>query len=143
MNRPVLVATVAVLAMTPGCSSWRMVPDNAVPISNSFQPPLDAVVGAVLVGAAAYYIIDPAAPNWEVRTVRLDAQRVEISLRKKRFSVGGDGEAQSLFQRQARDLASQQGASGYQILSYSEEIESETTYARRVSRGVVRLLKPA
>ena len=132
------------LAVLTGCSTpWRMVSDNPLPLSNSVQPPLDLVVGTVILGAAAFYVVDPLAPNWEVRTAPVDAARIEISLRKKRFSVGGDGEAYALFRRHAQDLATEAGAGGFEVLSYSEEIESETTYARRLSRGVVRLLPPA
>jgi hypothetical protein len=132
------------LACLTGCSTpWRMVSDNAVPLSNSFQPPLDLVVGTAIVGAAALYVVDPLAPNWEVRTTPVDEAKIEISLRKKRFSVGGDGEAYALFRRHAQDLATEAGARGFEILSYSEEIQSETTYARRLSRGLVRLLPPA
>jgi len=120
-----------------------MVSDNPLPLSNSVQPPLDLVVGTVILGAAAFYVFDPLAPNWEVRTAPVDASRIEISLRKKRFSVGGDGEAYALFRRHAQDLATAAGAGGFEVLSYSEEIESETTYARRLSRGVVQLLPPA
>jgi hypothetical protein len=132
------------LACLTGCSTpWRMVSDNPVPLSNSFQPPLDLVVGTAIVGAAALYVVDPLAPNWEVRTTPVDEAKIEISLRKKRFSVGGDGEAYALFRRHAQDLATEAGARGFEILSYSEEIQSETTYARRLSRGLVRLLPPA
>ncbi len=131
------------LASLTACSTpWRMVSDNPMPLSNSFQPPLDVVVGTAIVGAAALYIVDPLAPNWEVRTTAVDEAKIEISLRKKRFSVGGDGEAYALFRRHAQDLATESGARGFEVLSYSEEIQSETTYARRLSRGVVRLLPP-
>lgn len=132
------------LAFLTGCSTpWRMVSDNPLPIANSFQPPLDLVVGTAIVGAAALYVVDPLAPNWEVRSTQVDESRIEISLRKKRFSVGGDGEAYALFRRHAQDLATEAGARGFEVLSYSEEIQSDTTYARRLSRGVVRLLPPA
>jgi hypothetical protein len=136
--------TLILLAFLTGCSTpWRLASDNPVPISNSFQPPLDLLVGTAIVGAAAMYVVDPLAPNWEVRTTPVDEARVEISLRKKRFSVGGDGEAYALFRRHAQDLATEAGAGGFEVLSYAEEIQSETTYARRLSRGVVRLLPPA
>lgn len=138
------VALLLSAVLVTGCSlPLRMVPDNPIPISNSFQPPLDGVVAGLVIGAAAWYVLDPKAPNWEVKTLRLDTERVEIRLRKKRFSTGGDGEAQWLFQQHAREIADRNGAGGFQILSYTEEIDSETTFARRLTRGVVRLLPPA
>jgi hypothetical protein len=133
---------VALLLVLGGCSNFRLIPDNPIPWSNSFQPPVDAVVAGAVLGTAAWLIVDPTAPNWEIGAQRLDSTRVEIQLRKKRFSVGGDGEALALFRRHAKEIADKNGAEGYVIMSYSDEIESETTYARRVSRGVIRLLPP-
>ncbi|MBI1396675.1 MAG: hypothetical protein GC151_11900 [Betaproteobacteria bacterium] len=138
-----LVPLVAMLAVLNGCASYRLFPDNPVAISADFQPPADAILAGVVIGAAAYYVLDPLAPNWEVRAERLDVHRVEIRLRKKRFSTGGDGEAQDLFQRRAEEIAYRNGAPGFEILSYSEGIDSETAVARRVAHGVVRLLPPA
>ncbi|MCA9283764.1 MAG: hypothetical protein KDA22_01015 [Phycisphaerales bacterium] len=126
-----------------GCSSFHLIPDTRIPITNTFQPTADAIVAGLVLGAAAYYIVDPLAPNWELRTERLDTSRVAIRLRKKRFSTGGDGEAQALFRRHAAEIAERNGAGGFEILSYSESIDSETTVARRLAEGVVRLLPPA
>lgn len=131
----------AALALA-GCSAFR-IPATPIGVTSHFQPPLDGVVTAVALGAAAYYVIDPLAPNWEVRTTQLDPKRVEITLRKKRFSTGGDGEALALVRRHATEIAAKAGAGGYELQSYAEGIDSETTIARRYSRGVIRLLPPA
>lgn len=135
--------TIALLApLLTGCAGTRMLPDNPLPLSSRFQPPVDGLVAAALIGTAVYFIVDPLAPNWEVKASRLDTTRVEISLRRKRFTTGGDGEPQALFRRHAQKLADDNGAGGYLILSFEESIDSETTIARRVSRGVIRLLPP-
>lgn len=139
MRRAAVFVLVATLS---GCSNFHFVPDTPIPWSSSFQPGVDTVVAGVIIGAAAWTIVDPRAPNWAIDAERLDNARVQIHLRKKRFSTGGDGEALTLFRRHAEDIAQRDGAEGYDILSYSDEIESETTYARRVARGVIRL-RPA
>jgi hypothetical protein len=125
-----------------GCSSLHL-PDTPVMITSDFQPAIESLVVAAAIGAVAYYVIDPMAPNWEVRTARLDTTRIEISLRKKRFSTGGDGEAINLFKRRAGELATRSGSAGYVLISYTEGIDSETVTARRIARGVVQLLPPA
>ncbi len=129
----------ALAAIVAGCGSKPLIPDKNVAFSPGFQPPVEAVVFTVLAGVAAYYVIEPTAPNWEVKTERVDDTRVVISLRKKRFSTGGDGEARALFQRKAGEITNGSGFESFSILSFEEGVDSETTAARRVSRGVVRL----
>jgi hypothetical protein len=129
-------ALVPVAAMLAACGSEPLIPDEAVNISPGFHPPLEAVVGVVLVGVVAYYVIDPLAPN------QLDETRVAINLRKKRFSTGGDGEAREVFRRRAQEIVDDNGLAGYTIVQYSEGVDSETTFARRMARGVIVVQKP-
>lgn len=96
------------------------------------------VIGAV--GAAAWYVIDPAAPNWEVARTQISPTRYRIELRMKRFHTGGDGEAEPLFTRHAEGIAEDLGAGEYRLVSYNEGIDSETAVARRWARGVIELL---
>jgi len=142
MKRSTVTALSMALATLQGCSALRL-PDTPVMITSDFQPAVESLAVAAAIGAVAYYVIDPMAPNWEVKTARLDTTRIEISLRKKRFSTGGDGEAMELLRRHAGDLASQSGAGGYVLESYTEGIDSVTLGARRVARGVVQLKAPA
>ena len=138
-----LAALMPLTAILAGCGSSTIIPDENLMISPSFQPSVEAVVGTIIVGVVAYYVIDPKAPNWEVKIDQIDETRVAISLRKKRFSVGGDGEAREIFNRKAQQIVDDNGFAGYAILQYSEGVDSETTYARRVSRGVIALAKPS
>jgi len=138
-----LAALIPLSAIIAGCGSTTIIPDENLMISPSFQPSVEAVVGTVIVGVVSYYVIDPKAPNWEVKIDQLDATRVAISLRKKRFSTGGDGEAREIFQRKAQEIVDDNGFESYAILQYSEGVDSETMYARRVSRGVIALAKPS
>jgi hypothetical protein len=142
MKRFVLPALLAALAHLQGCSALHL-PDTPVRFTTDYQPAVESLVVAAAIGAVAYYVIDPMAPNWEVKTAQLDTTRVEISLRKKRFSTGGDGEALDLLRRHAGDIATRNGAGGYILLSYTEAIDSETIGPRRVARGVVQLRPPA
>jgi len=142
MNKfTVLIPLAAFLA---GCSSAKpLIPDKKLMISPSFQPSLEAVVGFAIAGAVAYYVIDPLAPNWEVKIDQIDPIRVAISMRKKRFSTGGDGEALDLFRRKAQSIVDDNKFVGYTILHFSEGVDSETTFARRIARGVIVVQRPA
>jgi hypothetical protein len=90
-------------------------------------------------GAALYWAVDPLAPNWQLKQAPLGADRVRISLRKKRFTSGGDGEAAQLFARRAEQVARDGGYAGYTVMEYTEGIESTLPLAQRVSQGVIRL----
>ncbi|MEO8037408.1 MAG: hypothetical protein ABI794_01490 [Betaproteobacteria bacterium] len=136
----VVIPLAAVLA---GCGSSPLIPDKTVTVSSSFHPALEAVVGVAIVGVVAYYVIDPLAPNWEVKVDQLDPTRVAISLRKKRFSTGGDGEALGVFRRKAQEIVDDNGFAGYSILQFTEGVDSETTFARRVVHGVIAVQLPA
>ena len=116
-----------------GCSAFRL-PSEPLAVTSDFQPPFDGVVAAVALGAAVYYVIDPKAPNWEVRTTQLDPKRVEIALRMKRFSTGGEGEALTLVRRHASEIAAKAGAGGYELQSYTQGIDSETRPPQRARR---------
>lgn len=140
MNK--FAALVPVAAMLAACGSEPIIPDESLMISPGFHPPVEAVVGTILVGVVAYYVIDPLAPNWEVKINQLDESRVAIDLRKKRFSTGGDGEAREVFRRRAQEIVDDNGLTGYTILQYSESIDSETAFARRIARGVIVVQKP-
>jgi len=98
-------------------------------------------VGAenLVLGATLYWLVDPLAPNWQLEQAPLGADRVRISLRKKRFASGGDGEAAQLFARRAEQVARDGGYAGYTVMEYTEGIESTLPLARRVSQGVIQL----
>lgn len=92
------------------------------------------------IGAAAYYVIDPLAPNWEVSRKQINDTRFRIDLRMKRFHAGGEGEAAPLFTRHAEEMAEQLGAGEYRLLSYTEGIDSQVTVPQRWAKGVIELL---
>lgn len=71
---------------------------------------------------------------------RLSEDTFSIALRSKRFrSTGGDGEAGRVFKRNADQIVREGGFSGYQVLAYSEGIESELIGAYRYAEGTIRI----
>lgn len=105
----------------------------------NFTPAVGLTVENLLLGAALYWAVDPLAPNWQLEQATLGADRVRISLRKKRFASGGDGEAAQLFARRAEQVARAAGYVGYTVMEYTEGIESTLPLAQRVAQGVIRL----
>lgn len=116
-----------------------IIPARSLQISDAVSPSLEALAGAAVV----YYIVDPLAPNWQVQEARLAEDLYRIDLKRKRFSGGGDGEAMQVFNRRAEKLALERGYSGYQVLRYTEGIESGLPgpVAQRVSGGTIRLTR--
>jgi len=127
-----------------GCSSIDgpssvIIPNERINVSSSLHVPLEAIPLLV----AAYYVIDPLAPNWQVQESPLAPDRFRIVLRKKRFTTGGDGEAGQVFRRRAEALVRERGYTSYEVLELAEGIESNVPIAQRVTTGVVRLHRPS
>jgi hypothetical protein len=96
----------------------------------------------MLIGAAIFYFVDPLAPNWEGQMKRLSDDTFSIAMRSKRFrSTGGDGEAGRVFRRNAEQIIRESGYTGYDVLAYSEGIESELIGALRYAEGTIRITK--
>ncbi len=113
-----------------------LVPDASLKLTPNFSLSLENM----LIGAAIYYFVDPLAPNWEGEMRRVDDDTFSISMRAKRFrSTGGDGEAGRVFKRNATQIVAEGGFRGYDVLSYSEGIESELIGAVRYAEGTIRI----
>lgn len=131
------LAALALAAGLGGCSSGG---------SNAFSLALNTSVKAnVLIPAAlaVYVIYDPLAPNWEIEESRLSDDSYHLAMKMKRFHTGGAGEAIQVFKRRALQLQREQGFGEYQILGYSEGIDSQTLSTRRVAEGTIRFAQPA
>jgi len=137
-------------AMTAGCAAISSNPGATDGVGNSvgtlipnktinLTPAVALSVENILLGAALYWAVDPLAPNWQLAQAPDGADRMRISLRKKRFTSGGDGEAAQLFARRAGELAREGGYAGYRVMEYTEGIESALPLAQRVAQGVVLL----
>lgn len=144
LMRSIWIAAIAVAITLAGCtpipgvpSADIIIPPETLNVSKSLAIPSEGLVA----GALVFIVIDPLAPNWRIEQTVVDPNRYRLSLTKKRFTTGGDGEAMSVFKRRADELVREQKAAGYRIVAYSEGIESKTLIAQRVAEGVVEVVR--
>jgi hypothetical protein len=133
-SAPILVLAV----LLAGCQSIDgpspvLIPNNEQVVSRSLQIPAEGLV----LGALVWIVVDPLAPNWAIEQVPLGPDRYAFALKKKRFTTGGDGEAEQVFRRRVAALARERGYRDYEILEYSSGIESNVPIAQRVAHGIV------
>jgi hypothetical protein len=138
----------ATLSLATGCSSLNAThssgedsagPDGIGQVTQSVVLPFTTFMSYA--GGLTHLVTDPVAPNWEVRETRLARNEYRLSMRMKYFHAGGDGESRQVFQRRAAKLARDGGYGGYQIVSYTEGIESSAFPAsQQVSEGVIQLV---
>jgi hypothetical protein len=98
----------------------------------------DALFWGAAIGAT-WYVVDPLAPNWEVKYTKLADNRYRLEMKKKNFTTGGDGEATDLVHRHGAKLAELQGYQRYQIMAWAEGVQSDMPIAYRWARGTVEL----
>ena len=144
------VGLVATLLLATGCGNLNstypnggrsIMPVGTVQLTEHVNIPITTLIGYTGALAVAYIVIDPLAPNWEVKETKLSSSEYQLSLRMKYFHTGGDGESRQVFRRRAAKLAREGGYGGYQIVSYSEGIDSTTVpAAQQVSEGVIQLV---
>lgn len=84
---------------------------------------------------------DPLTPNWSIEEARLPDDRVHFQLSMKRFYIGGAGEARAVFNRRVKALMREGGYSGYEIVEYSEALDSSGLGSKRTAEGVVRFIR--
>ena len=125
-----------------GCSSMddysgprTLIPARSLNVSPSLRIPAEGIAAAGLI----YYIVDPLAPNWKVEIEPVGQNRYRVNLTMKRFITGGEGEAVTVFRRTAEKLRQEGGYREYDLVAYSEGIESHVLIAQRVANGVVEL----
>jgi len=118
-----------------------LIPDNTIHIGPSVSYPLEKLVywGAWI--GAAYLILDPLSPNWQIEEARLPENHIHFQLAMKRFYSGGAGEARVIFHRRAKELMRAGGFGSYEVVEYSEGMESSVLGSQRVAEGVVRFKK--
>lgn len=129
-----------------GCSSTgngssSLIPNKTLQLTANTSVSLASLAAAAVVGAAIYVVYDPLAPNWEIEESQLNEDTYRLSLKMKRFHTGGAGESIQILRRRATQLQYEQGFGGYQILEYTEGIDSQTIGARRVGEGVIRMVQ--
>lgn len=129
-----------------GCSSATstaspLIPDKAIQLTAQTSIKLSTVATALAVVGAIYLVYDPLAPNWEIEESRLNDDTYRFSLKMKRYHTGGAGESIQILKRRASQLQYEKGFASYQILEYTEGIDSQTIGARRMADGVIRLVQ--
>ncbi|MEW6513289.1 MAG: hypothetical protein AB1443_04730 [Pseudomonadota bacterium] len=120
-----------------------LIPDATVQLGPSVSYPVEKLVYWGIWVGAAYLILDPLAPNWDIEEARLPENHVHFQMSMKRYYTGGAGEARAVFNRRAKTLMREGGYSGYEIVEYSEALDSSVLGSKRTAEGVIRLTKPA
>ncbi|OGT70854.1 MAG: hypothetical protein A3I78_06345 [Gammaproteobacteria bacterium RIFCSPLOWO2_02_FULL_56_15] len=110
-----------------------IIPNESIAIAKSLSIPAEALA----LGVVIYFVVDPLSPNWQIEEARIGENRFRISLRKKRFATGGDGEATQVFYRRAEQIVRENGYAGYTVLEFGEGVESTVPIAQRVSHGII------
>ena len=136
-----LVALLASVTMA-GCStSSPLIPAKSIQLTSKTAVSTTTLATGAAVLGIVYLVYDPLAPNWEIEESRLSEDTYRMSMKMKRYHTGGAGESMQVFKRRATQLITEQGYGRYEILEYSEGIESQTLGARRTAEGVVRLVE--
>ena len=120
-----------------------LIPDTVVQLGPSVSYPLEKLVYWGIWVGAAYLILDPLAPNWDIEEARLPGDHVHFQMSMKRYYTGGAGEARAVFNRRAKTLMREGGYTGYEIVEYSEALDSSVLGSKRTAEGVIRLTKAA
>lgn len=136
----------AAVALCTACSSTGsgakpLIPEKAIQLTAKTSLSLSTLANVAVAAAAIYLVYDPLAPNWQIEESRLNDDTYRLSLKMKRYHTGGAGESIQILKRRASQLQYEQGFGTYQILEYTEGIDSETIGARRVADGVIRLVQ--
>ena len=133
-----------VAALCGGCTPIPNVPSANIIIPNetlNISKAVSITAESLAAGVLLYVIIDPLAPNWQIEQRQLETDRYAISMKKKRFTTGGDGEAAQIFYRRAAHIVREQGGARYRVVAFSEGIESSVPIAQRVAQGVVEVVR--
>jgi hypothetical protein len=142
--RFLIALTLLVLA---GCSSnpktfpasGSYVANAAVQLTPNLNIPVEKMVFWGVYAGVAYWVLDPLTPNWSIEEAQLSDTHYHLTLHMKRVYAGGAGEATQAFNQRAKDVAHFTGATGFEVLEYSEGLESSVLGSRRVTTGVFRL----
>jgi hypothetical protein len=138
MRRAILLCTLAVAGCATSASD-PLIADKSLYVTSTLSYSYSSLIATALVVGATWYVVDPLAPNWEVKETKLADNRFRLELRKKNFTTGGDGEAVELLHRHAAKLAEVQGYQRYQVMAWSEGVQSDMPIAHRWARGTVEL----
>jgi hypothetical protein len=134
-------ATLIAAAFLAGCGGKPLIPNETIQLTAKTAVSMSSLATAAVIGAAIYLVYDPLAPNWEIEESKLSPDVYRFSMKMKRYHTGGTGESVQILKRRASQLQYENGYSGYQILEYTEGIDSQTIGARRMAEGTIRLVQ--
>lgn len=124
-----------------GGSSSPLIPDKVIQLTAKSSISLANLATGALIAGVIHLYYDPLAPNWEIEESKLNDDTYRFAMKMKRYHTGGAGESIQILKRRASQLQYEQGFGGYQIVEYTEGIDSQTIGARRVAEGTVRLVQ--
>ncbi|MDP2751255.1 MAG: hypothetical protein Q8O31_01410 [Rhodocyclaceae bacterium] len=117
-----------------------IVPNALLKLTPSISIELDKLVVWGIYAGVAWLVLDPLAPNWEIEEAPLPEHHIHFSLKMKRYYAGGQGEARPTFHRRAKELMQYNGFDGYEVVEYSESLDSSVLGSQRTATGVVRMI---
>lgn len=144
MQRGVLICSLVcslVGCSATGTAAKPLIPDKTLQLTSQTALSMSTLASGVALAAVVYMVYDPLAPNWEIEESRLSDDTYRFSMKMKRYHTGGAGESIQVLKRRASQLQYEQGFVTYQILDYSEGIDSQTIGARRMAEGTIRLVQ--
>jgi hypothetical protein len=118
-----------------------LIPDTTLNLTKSVQIPLDKMVAWGVYAGAAWLILDPLAPNWEIEQASFPDSYYHFSLKMKRVYAGGAGEARVVFHKRAKELMRRNGFESYTVVEYTEGLDSSVLGSQRVAQGVIQLTR--
>ena len=136
-----LSAALVASAVLAGCGNSPLIPNETITLTAQKSVSLASLATVGVVAAAIYIVYDPLAPNWEIEESKLSPDVYRFSMKMKRYHTGGAGESVQVMKRRASQLQYENGFASYQILEYTEGIDSQTIGARRVAEGTIRLVQ--
>lgn len=89
----------------------------------------------------ASWTLDPLSANWQVDEMPLGEDRFRLRLQMRRFYTGGGGEARVVFEQRARELARLNDYDDFQVVEYSERLDSAMFASQRKAEGVILLTR--
>ncbi len=124
-----------------GTAVTPLIADKTLALTSTTSISLATLASAAVIGGAVHLVYDPLAPNWEIEETQVNEDTYRFSLKMKRYHTGGAGESLQIMKRRVGQIQQAQGFASYQILEYSEGIDSQTLGSRRMAEGLVRLVQ--
>ena len=119
-------------------STGSVIPNTKLQLTPGYATTAEKLIYFAGAAYIAYLVLDPMAPNWTIDEAKLSDDTYYLGMKKLRTRAGGEGEARMVFNRRAEQLARAGGYAGYEIVSYSEGIQSDII-AQRVGEGGIQL----